>query len=144
MSLSYRIALERLSKKLQRLVKRFEGDALPRWKNEREISEGLGLTPLTGFVSMTPDEVREYAEFRLRLDGTDTSAALEAFCERWFEPSDGLATVRGLIRAVEADKGLVQTRHDVSMADAVLIDLKDLETILVAAEAEGVRFHLTG
>jgi hypothetical protein len=143
MPLSYDIVLEKPSKKVQRLVKRFQGEALPHWKNEPEISEGLGLTPLTKFVWMTPEGAREYFEFLAKL-GRDVSGALETYRERWFEPSDGLATVRGLIRAVEADEGIVRTRYSISIAEAVVIDLKDLEATLVAAETEGVRFHLTG
>jgi hypothetical protein len=142
MSVSYEIVLDKPSKKVQRLIKRFEGDALPRWKKEAEVSVGLGLTPLAKFVCMTPDGAREYVEFLTRL-GRDTSGVLDTYREHWFEPSEGLATVRGLIRAVESDDQ-VDPWLDRQWAGYVLADLKDLEAILVAAETEGVRFHLTG
>jgi hypothetical protein len=146
MSVMYRVVFEKPpSKGLQRLVNRFGADALPRWENEREVADRLGLTALTKFGSMTLEEARNYIVFLARLgrDVRDKAEALAAYRESWFEPSDGLRTVRGLIQAVEADPTLVGSRYEISIADAVVEDLKELEKILIKAEAEALRFHLT-
>ena len=55
--------------------------------------------------------------------------------EHWYAASDGLKVVRALIAHVHANL------NDFKQPNPILRDLKAVETILVAAEAAGVKFH---
>jgi hypothetical protein len=57
--------------------------------------------------------------------------------ELWFAAADGLMTVRGLAEWVTANL------NDFKQPNPILRDLKAIETLLIAAEAAGVRFHFT-
>ena len=57
--------------------------------------------------------------------------------EQWHSASDGLTTVRALSDYVTANL------NDFKMPNPILRDLKAAETLLVAAEAAGVKFHFT-
>jgi len=57
--------------------------------------------------------------------------------EQWFEPAEGLKTVRAVAEYVAANL------NDFKQPNPILRDLKAAETLLIAAEAAGVRFHFT-
>ena len=57
--------------------------------------------------------------------------------EAWFDASEGLKTVRKLAEHVHG------ALNDFKQPNPILRDLKAVEEILAAAEAEGVRFHLS-
>ena len=57
---------------------------------------------------------------------------LEIPPEQWFDPNEGLRTVRGLLDYLR--------RHPV--APDVAEDLEAMEQVLTAAAEQGVRFHL--
>jgi hypothetical protein len=57
--------------------------------------------------------------------------------EQWFSAADGLKTVRALIEQVSANL------NDFKQPNPILRDLQSAETLLVAADAAGVRFHFT-
>jgi hypothetical protein len=96
-----------------------------------ELARRLELEPLTRFVSAVPDRVAEY----LREQGLDP----EKFPvpeEEWFEATEGLATVRGLVAHLRT------MPKSVTDAGRVLRDLDAVERVLVLAVGEGIRFHL--
>jgi hypothetical protein len=57
--------------------------------------------------------------------------------EQWFPATDGLFTVRALIEHV------TENLNNFKQPNPILRDLKAVETLLVAADAGGVRFHFT-
>jgi hypothetical protein len=89
------------------------------------IARRQGLTPLEDFVSMDPEEVRDL------LDGLP-----EGLTEQWFEPAEGLKTVRGLLHSLRQDPSGVRNARE------VCADLEATEQVLAAALSQGVRFHL--
>jgi hypothetical protein len=61
---------------------------------------------------------------------------LEIPAEQWFEPAEGLMTVRGLLNHLRADPSGVRN------IERVISDLEATEQVLVAAADQGVCFHL--
>ncbi len=57
--------------------------------------------------------------------------------ERWFAAADGVKTVRAVAEFVTAHL------QDFKQPNPILRDLKAAETLLVAADAAGVKFHFT-
>jgi hypothetical protein len=57
--------------------------------------------------------------------------------EMWYSAADGLKTVRALAEYVAA------RLNDFKQPNPILRDLKAAETLLVAADAAGVKFHFT-
>ena len=57
--------------------------------------------------------------------------------ERWFDPTDAMVSVRAIHAFVSANL------NDFKQPNPILRDLKAVETLLVAAEAAGVKFHFT-
>lgn len=86
------------------------------------------LTELESLVSADPTEMAEL------LDLDEDDPGLQP--EQWFDAADGLVAVRAAI-------GYLQTNEKAlgGVRDAVLDDLRDVETELVLAEAKGVPFH---
>lgn len=66
--------------------------------------------------------------------------------EAWFEPGEGLAIVRTLIAALEADPAALAAPRRRTQAeidpDDVLADLRDIEIAFARLDAAGVRWHL--
>jgi hypothetical protein len=57
--------------------------------------------------------------------------------EQWFDPAEGLKTVRALADYVNAKL------NDFKQPNPILRELKAVDTLLTAASAAGVRFHFT-
>jgi hypothetical protein len=96
-----------------------------------EISRRLSLPPLKAFFSSDPVAVAAY----LREQGVvaDPDGLAD---EEWYDPGDALPTVRQLLETLmEPPPGLGQIER-------VRADLMAMEAILVAADANGVRFHI--
>lgn len=96
------------------------------------LAVGLGLTPLSDFLSVSSDEWESLTGEELPDDVKESMPP-----EAWFAPADGLATVRGMLAALEQDPEASETYAQ------VIEDLRDVESVLVVAEAHVVRFHLT-
>src|SRR5262249_43788202 len=95
------------------------------------IAQGQDLTPLEEFVSAAPEDVLAFLEGE-----GGVPEGVEIPPEAWFEPAEGLRTVRGLLHHL---------RHDpcgVPRAREVCDDLEAAERVLLAAAGQGVRFHL--
>lgn len=91
-----------------------------------------GVTPPTALLSESPAALIE----EMQAQGFDP-AKMRIPPEQWFPASDGLATARGLAEHVGANL------NDFKQPNPILRDLKAVETLLVAAEAAGVKFHFT-
>ncbi len=90
------------------------------------------LKDLWSFFSANPEaEAAFFAD-----EGIDAADITPGEPEQWFEPAEGLSTVRGLLGALETDGAGLQD------ASSVAEDLRDLERVLVGAEAGGAKWHL--
>jgi hypothetical protein len=91
-----------------------------------------GVTQPTSLLSESQAALRA----QLEADGFDPSK-MRLPPEQWFSATEGLKTVRALTEYVTANL------NDFKQPNPILRDLKAAETILVAAEAAGIKFHLT-
>jgi len=91
-----------------------------------ELAKKLNVKALGDLISINPEEASEF------LEGEGLSAdGLSLPSEKWFEPGEGLRTVRALLRSQQS-----------AQADPRLLeDLKSCEQVLMAAEQAGVNFH---
>jgi hypothetical protein len=107
------------------------------------IASSVGAQPLEAFFSATLadyadltgdslEEVQEWAE-DVRAEGGNPPS-LEA---EWFDPAEGLRTVR-LLR-----KHLAEHPRAASDVEGVLFDLQEFERVLHEAETRGLRWHLS-
>lgn len=87
---------------------------------------------IASLLSENPDALRA----QLQADGFDPSR-MRLPPEQWFNPADGLKTVRALSEYVNANLNAFK------QPNPILRDLKATETLLAAAESGGVRFHFT-
>jgi len=95
------------------------------------LAEQLGVTKLTEFVSPVPETVAAY----LRQQGLDP----EDFPipdRAWFEPTEGLHTIRGLLNYLRLAPQAVPDAYRVTQ------DLLGIAAVLAAAEQAQVLFHL--
>ncbi len=96
-----------------------------------EIARRLRLPPLKTFFSSDPAAVAAY----LREQGVESDPD-DLTDEDWFDPAEALPTIRQLLESLgEPPLGLGQIER-------VRADLAAMETILIAAEEAGVRFHV--
>src|SRR5438067_619342 len=96
-----------------------------------EIARRTGLPPLKRYFSSDPAAVTAYLQ-----DQGIAADADELAAEEWYDPADALPTVRQLLESLAAPPvGLGQVER-------VRADLAAMEGVLVAAEKNGVRFHI--
>lgn len=96
-----------------------------------EIARRLDLPPLKAFFSSDPAAVVNYLNEQGITADPDELAA-----EEWFAPAAALPSVRQLLRSLaEPPPGMAQVER-------VCADLAAMETILVAADAAAVHFHI--
>jgi hypothetical protein len=96
-----------------------------------EIAHRLGLPPLKRFFSADPSRVAAY----LQEQGIATDAD-ELAAEEWYDPAEALPTIRRLLEALaDPPVGLGQIER-------VRADLAAMEVALVAADGNGIRFHI--
>jgi hypothetical protein len=88
-----------------------------------------GLPPIMEMVSSPPGEVAEMMDVGI----DDLSEHLAS--EQRFPAAAGLRTVRAMIEYLHQQSTAIKSSND------VLIDLPGIETVLVMAEAQQVRFH---
>lgn len=96
-----------------------------------ELAEQLELIALSRFFSRSPADVAEY----LRNQGFERNID-ELPEEEWFDPADGLHTVRGLLEHLRL------TPSAAPQSDKIIADLEEIERALIVAEAGAVPFHL--
>ncbi len=95
------------------------------------VARERGLTALGDFLSTDPEDVRAF----FGVEG-GMPEGLQLPAEQWFDPTEGLRTVRGLLSYVRENPA------GVSRARGVREDLEAAEAVLLAATQHGVRFHL--
>ena len=90
----------------------------------------LGFTPLAHFISVNEEEARLFLEEH----GVED---VPVPAEQWFDPADGLQTLRALQEYVRRDTSPSRA------ATALLADLEAAERVLLAAQSHHARFHLS-
>lgn len=96
-----------------------------------ELALRLDLPPLSSFFSRSPHDIAAY----LRNQGVEPD--LDALPdEEWYEPTEGLTTVRGLLAALADDPTAAPESHK------IIADLEVIERALTVAAEQDVRFHL--
>ena len=91
-----------------------------------KLEKQIGCRPLYEFMSQNPDDMAEFLE-----DMEDSAIAPE----EWFAAKDGLQTVRGLHKYIQANPSSVANAGD------VLEDLSECERVLKLLDAHKVGFH---
>ncbi len=133
MALAFVVSLERELPESAAYVKAGAGKAMAREADRVDsAARRKGVTLPTALLS----ESQAALIAQLKEDGFDPSK-MRLPAEQWYAASEGLKTVRGLIEWVTANL------NDFKQPNPILRDLKAAETLLVAAERAGGRFHLT-
>src|SRR4051812_8893319 len=133
MALATVITLEKDLPELAAYTKAATGKALARESDRIDTAARRKNVPsLTSMLS----ESQSALAAQLTADGFDPSK-MRLPPEQWFPAADGLKTVRALIEHVGANL------NDFKQPNPILRDLKAVETLLVAAESVGVKFHFT-
>jgi hypothetical protein len=114
-------------------AKAASGKALARESDRLDsAARRRAVTPPTSLLS----ESQAALIAQLKEEGFDPSK-MRLPPEKWFAAEEGLKTVRALAEYVAANL------NDFKQPNPILRDLKAVETLLVAAESAGVRFHLS-
>jgi hypothetical protein len=133
MALAFVVTLERDLPDPPPRVKGANGKALARESERLDVAaRHKGVASLTSLLSESQAALIE----QLKADGFDPSK-MRIPPEQWHPASDGLRTARTLIEFVAANL------NGFKQPNPILRDLRDLEATLAAADATGVRFHLT-
>jgi hypothetical protein len=133
MALATIVTLEREIAELAAYRKAGSGKALAREADRIDsASRRAGVATLASMLSESQAALNE----QLKADGFDPSR-MRLRPELWYPAADGLKSVRGLIAHVTANL------NDFKQPNPILRDLKAVETLLVAAEKAGVKFHFS-
>jgi len=134
MALAFIISLERdLGDASIAYAKSKTGKALARETDRIDsAARRCRVTSLTGLLSESQSALIE----QMKAEGFDPSK-MRLPPEQWFPAADGLAMARALIAHITANL------NDFKQPNPILRDLKSAETLLIAADGAGVRFHLT-
>lgn len=112
------------------------GKALIHHQHELDdLARRLDLMPLSGLVSVRPAALAAY----LQQQGLDPNE-IPIPDEEWYDPAEGLKTVRGLIEHLRKAPGAAPATVPNSVR--VVQDLQGIEKALIVAEREKVQFHL--
>jgi hypothetical protein len=133
MALAIVVTLDKELPELAAYTKSKTGKAMAR-ESERlgTAARSRSVLPLTSLLSESQAAMRAQME----ACGMDP-AKMRVPPELWYPAAEGLKTVRGLAEYVTA------RLNDFKQPNPILRDLKAAETLLVAAEAAGVKFHFT-
>lgn len=94
------------------------------------LCKSAGVKSLYEFCSQAPDELADLVEY---FDG-DVPDNLPT--EEFFEATEGLVTVQGMLKTLESGDFLIDNTEN------VIEDLIEYEAVLVKLEEEGVRWHM--
>ena len=95
-----------------------------------QLCRAAGVAPLSGYISQSPDELRELLEEF----GGEVPDDLPD--EEWFAPEEGVALVQALIRCIEADPQVIEDSAD------ILDDLQEFAAVFAEVARRGLRWHL--
>lgn len=134
MALAIVVTLEReLPEAFAAYAKAGNGKALARESDRIDsAARRKGAQPPTALLSENQAVLIE----QLKAEGFDP-AKMRLPPEQWFPAVEGLKTVRALAEHVAANL------NDFKQPNPILRDLKAAEALLAAADAAGVKFHLT-
>jgi hypothetical protein len=107
------------------------GKALGRSNNLTRLAQRAGVRPLDEFFAMSPDEAADYIE---ESGGQVPADALPD--EAWYDASEGLATVRGMLAYIAAHPGSIPDEA------GIVRDLREFEEVLVRLQAHSICWHL--
>jgi len=100
-----------------------------------QAAEQQGAMSLSQFVSMSDEDKTELIEqFDVSPDELDEP-------EQWFEPTEGLKTVRAVLQHLRSSPPNVGVAN--YELKWVLRDLEELEKCFLAAQAQQTRFHIS-
>lgn len=134
MPLAILVSLEKeLPEALAAYAKAASGKALAREAEKLDYAARCRNVPAV--PALTSESVAALAA-QLRADGFDPSK-MRLPAEQWYPASDGLKTIRALIDYVSTKL------NDFKQPNPILRELRAAESLLVAAENAGVRFHFT-
>jgi len=97
------------------------------------IAAELGVKPLMEFFSASPDEINDFLEGEHARD----LVGVEKVQEVWFDPEDGLKTVRALLVALRENPEILGD------TEGVVLDLLEFERVLSEAKENNVKWHLS-
>ena len=127
------VTLEKEIPVLAAYTKGATGKALARESDKLDFTaRRCKVEALTSMLSENPAALAAQME----ADGIDPSK-MRLPPERWFNAADALVSIRAIHAFVSANL------NDFKQPNPILRDLKAIETLLVAAEAAGVKFHFT-
>lgn len=133
MPLAFIITLENDLPELAAYLKIKPGKAIARESQKLDfLAKRKGVEPLTGMLSESSAKLIE----QLKEQGLDPTR-IRVPPEQWFPASQGLATIRALHQWV------LELPNDVKFPGALRKDFKAAETLLLAAELAGTKFHFT-
>jgi hypothetical protein len=102
-------------------------------KSLERLAEKLGVPPLSSFISVDVEDQELLVELAEE-SGADISA-WKPDPVKWFKPTDGLKTVRALIKRLSEDEKAVKKRA------AILKELAELRDALVAIGKKKARWR---
>jgi hypothetical protein len=110
------------------------GRSLARHEDALErLAVRLGVRPLIDFFSADENSMALLIE-----EGAGNPELMRRLPPpQWYSPTDGLATVRGLLRVLREEPQLLG-----SEGELVLEELKGYRTVLEKTEVRGLRWHL--
>lgn len=133
MALAFVVTLEKALTTAPARVQGASGKALAREADRLDYAARCkNVEPMTAWLSESHARLIE----QLKADGFDPSK-MRLPAEQWFDPAQGLRSVRALIEYVS------EKLNDFKQPNPILRDLRGIEATLAAAEATGVRFHFT-
>jgi hypothetical protein len=133
MALAFIVTLEKEIPELAAYTKAKTGKALAREADKLDsTARRKSVSPFTSLLS----ESHAALIAQLKEEGFDP-AKMRLPPEQWFDSADGMKTVRAVAEYVSANL------NDFKQPNPILRDLKAAETLLLAAQAAGVRFHFS-
>jgi hypothetical protein len=133
MALAFVVTLEKEIPEFAAYAKAKSGKALAR-ESDR-LSFAARRCKVEALTSMLSESQAKLIE-QMKAEGFDPSK-MRLPPEHWYAAADGLKVVRALAAHVHANL------NDFKQPNPILRDLNAAETLLVAAEAAGVKFHFT-
>ena len=110
-----------------------DGKALSREVESLDaLASTLKVKPIMELYSINPEELTDFLGDMSPEEGLEVPDNVK---EVWFAATEGLTTVRALIKNLKS--------AELKAPDRVETDLKNIEAVLLAAEKANVKFHFS-